>query len=70
MQFAKSEVADRPRKNAMPDELPKRDGLYRIETSNYVVGFVIERGRVTKAAPLFWKLNKRRAYNQAKWIAD
>lgn len=54
----------------MPDELPKRDGLYRIETNNYVVGFVIERGRVTKAAPLFWKLNKRRAYNQAKWIAD
>jgi hypothetical protein len=38
-----------------------RDGLYRVVTRSFVAGFVVERGRVTRCAPI---LRRRLAY----WI--
>ena len=35
------------------------DGLYRVTTSHLCAGFVIERGKVTRCAPI---LKKRLAY--------
>jgi hypothetical protein len=29
-----------------------RDGLYRVATSSFVAGFVVERGRVVRCAPI------------------
>jgi hypothetical protein len=45
-----------------------RDGLYRVDTGYLCAGFVVERGKVVRCAPI---LRKRLAYwvTVAKWIA-
>lgn len=42
-----------------------RDGLYRVETSQFVAGFVIEGGRVTVCAPIL-----RRRIDHWKKVAE
>lgn len=32
-----------------------KDGLYRVETSYFVAGFVVENGMITQCAPILWK---------------
>lgn len=44
-----------------------RDGLYRVETTYLCAGFVVERGLITRCAPI---LRKRIAYwaSKAAWV--
>lgn len=47
--------------------LSLRDGLYRVETERVVAGFVVERGRVVRCAPI---LRRRFSYwiTKATWL--
>ena len=44
-----------------------RDGLYQVTTRYFCAAFVVEHGRIVKAAPI---LHKRLAYwkTKAKWV--
>ncbi len=50
-----------------------KDGLYRVEWGSICAGFVVERGKVTRCAPIlrkrlaFWTTTK---HTSLQWICD
>jgi hypothetical protein len=45
-----------------------KDGLWRVEGKNLCAGFVVERGKVVRCAPILWLYLWQHWQHRAVWV--